>query len=351
MLSFVEIKPGGRIFSEAQRFELDPAALFRFIAEEYGLSADSRFISIDHDVYGPIVRRFGYSRPEAAAFCDALKASLTEASPSIRSLLASLKVALKGIEIVYLPTYRRIELPLSRKDTRDQPSRRRKPFRVTGNLGSRVYFFIDRDFDDLAGRDADDGTTFMIDRYSVENYLVSADVLEELLKDEFHCHAEPRVREEIIRVFESRFNEFLAATKEINLRLFIARQLKLELKKNIPEGVNHLAVVELTRVTPVQAAADSIIVYDEKPEPADLDRLTRAFEAFNPADRYRGKFCHVFFMKWLDLLSEDRRQDRSRHFYALARPRMVRMQSISLGMLASKSQLPHGLSEFIATVQ
>src|ERR1700726_4108381 len=86
--------------------------------------------------------------------------------------------------------------------------------RDLGGLSSRVYFFVDRDFDDLAGNDSD-AVTFMTDRYSVENYLVTTRVFEELLKDEFHCHAEPGLRKEVVLQFEQRFQEFLALTKEI----------------------------------------------------------------------------------------------------------------------------------------
>ncbi len=43
--------------------------------------------------------------------------------------------------------------------------------RDLGDIGKGVYFFVDRDFDDLRGEDPWDDL-FMTDRYSVENYLV-----------------------------------------------------------------------------------------------------------------------------------------------------------------------------------
>ncbi|WP_456744867.1 DUF4435 domain-containing protein [Bradyrhizobium sp. USDA 4354] len=48
-----------------------------------------------------------------------------------------------------------------------------------------MYFFVDRDFDDFRGFQSDPATTFCTDQYSIENYLVTREVLEELLKDDF----------------------------------------------------------------------------------------------------------------------------------------------------------------------
>jgi hypothetical protein len=89
--------------------------------------------------------------------------------------------------------------------------------RDLGNLASRVYFFIDRDFDEYRGFQPDPATTFATDQYSIENYLVTRQVLEELLKDEFHCHAEPEVRSACLDVFDERLSQFLAATKVAQL--------------------------------------------------------------------------------------------------------------------------------------
>jgi hypothetical protein len=158
------------------------------------------------------------------------------------------------------------------------------------------------------------------------------------------------VRGEVIEQFQRRLSEFLNVTREINRRLFIARNLRLQLLRSLPDGINHIAVVELSRVSPAPGTGEEIIVFAEEP-PEQLDQLTAVFESLNRTHRYRGKFSHLFFMKWLDLLCADRRDAQSNFFARLQRPRAVNIQSISLGMLASKSELPVGLPEFIAAVQ
>jgi hypothetical protein len=222
--------------------------------------------------------------------------------------------------------------------------------RDLGGLSNRVYFFIDRDFDDLAGNDSSP-VSFMTDRYSVENYLVSAQVFEELLKDEFHCHAEPKLRKEIIGQFERRLEEFLSVTKEINRRLFVARQLKLQLLKHLPDSINHIAIVDLSSVSKAKFKPEEIIVLAQEPDEKDVERLSAEFEKLIPIERYRGKFSHLFFMKWLELLCADRKEQNPACFVSLEQPRVVPIQGITLGMLASKSDYPVRLREFIEAVQ
>lgn len=220
---------------------------------------------------------------------------------------------------------------------------------LTG-LASRVYFFIDRDFDDLAGHD-DGADTFMTDQYSVENYLVTKEVLEELLKDEFHCHGEPQVREHLRAEFEKRYSEFLQIIKEVNKRLFIARRLGIQLKKTLPDSINHLAVVGLSSVTAAAAQPDVVVAFSSEPSKQDEDRLSDEFSKLDPSTRYRGKFNHLFFMKWLALLCSERREPNSNTFPGLKKTRVVNIQGITLGMLASKSSLPTAFRDFIEAVQ
>ncbi|UQR61818.1 DUF4435 domain-containing protein [Bradyrhizobium sp. C-145] len=218
------------------------------------------------------------------------------------------------------------------------------------SLASRVYFFVDRDFDDMAGNE-ESADTFMTDQYSVENYLVTKEVFEELLKDEFHCHAEPQVREHLLAEFERRYSEFLQIIKEVNKRLYIARRLGIRLTKQLPDSINHLAVVALNSVTASTHQPDAIVAFSSAPCKQDEDRLADEFSQLDPPTRYRGKFNHLFLMKWLDLLCCERRDANSNMFPGLNKARVVNIQGITLGMLASKSSLPTGFRDFIQAVQ
>ncbi|MDN3273377.1 DUF4435 domain-containing protein [Frankia sp. RB7] len=222
--------------------------------------------------------------------------------------------------------------------------------RDLGDLAARVYFFIDRDFDEFRGFDADPATTFATDQYSIENYLVTREVLEELLKDEFHCHAEPDVRSKCLDVFDKRLAEFLAATEAINFRLFIARRNGFVLKKHLPTRINGIAQVALDAVNPVAIGPEKIVIFDEQVTIERFQALKEDFAALNPPMHYRGKFKLLFFMKWLELLAADRAAQNSTHFEKLKNPKGVNSGGITIGALASKSDAPIGLKDFLHTV-
>jgi hypothetical protein len=223
--------------------------------------------------------------------------------------------------------------------------------RDLGDLAERVFFFIDRDFDDYRGFDPEPATTFMTDRYSVENYLVTRDVLEELLKDEFHCHAEPNVRKGVLDHFDERLAEFLACTKAINFRLFVARRKKFELTRTIPNRINNIAQISLDSIQPAEGGPEQIIAFEEQLDGEEEASLLAEFEQLDPRARYRGKFAHMFLMRTLELMAADRRSDNRVIFARMDRPRPVNVAAITIGMLASKSAVPEGLPDFIQAVQ
>ena len=83
--------------------------------------------------------------------------------------------------------------------------------RDLAQLGDNVFFLVDRDYDDLVGFNSID-KMFVTDMYAVENYIVDDEVLEELLRDEFPCHAKPDVRRLIVEVFRKDYKDFLRHT-------------------------------------------------------------------------------------------------------------------------------------------
>jgi hypothetical protein len=222
--------------------------------------------------------------------------------------------------------------------------------RDLGGLASRVYYFIDRDFDDHREYAPDPATTFMTDQYSVENYMVTRDVLEELLKDEFHCHAEPDIRADILDQFQRCLTEFLQSTAEINFRLFVARRMKFELQRHLPNRINHIAQIELEGTTPINVDPEQIVVFQEELSQDERSALRAEFDELDPSRRYRGKFNFLFFSRWLELLASDRRAETSKCFSRVGQPRSVNTGALNLGMFASKSSVPEGLAEFVTAI-
>jgi energy-coupling factor transporter ATP-binding protein EcfA2 len=94
---------------EARRLELDNAA-FYLLLEELATNPDR--IHADDDVATTLTQKFGYSSP-ALAHCQKLRETLENEVSTIMQTLRLLRNALRDIEVVYLPTYRRIELAVA----------------------------------------------------------------------------------------------------------------------------------------------------------------------------------------------------------------------------------------------
>lgn len=222
--------------------------------------------------------------------------------------------------------------------------------RDLGNISENVYFFIDRDFDDLRGELAD-ANTFMSDNYSVENYLVSSDILEELLKNEFHCHGDVTVRASILDMFERMYSDFLLHTQEINLRLFLCRRLRIKLKAPLPDKINKIACILPASISPSTFASAEVVQAEREPNADECASLSEEFAGFDGSQRYRGKFALLFFLKWLENLATDRNSSAPIIFPEPLRGYKVRFQNIGLDSLASKSDTPPGLHCFLRSLR
>lgn len=214
-------------------------------------------------------------------------------------------------------------------------------------LRNRVYFFVDRDFDDLAGHE-DGADLFMTDRYSVENYLVERSVLVEILKDELHCHGNPIVRNEVADLFDRLYDTFLRITKEVNFKIFYAKRVGIE-ARGVPNKINRIANVDLTSVTELDVPVEKAVTLSPETQPSH--ELRAEFELLDPRTRYRGKFALLFFSKWLEKLEEERIARNTDLMKECDPVTRTKRSDISLGTLASKSGLPVGFSDFISSIE
>lgn len=122
-----------------------------------------------------------------------------------------------------------------------------------GGLVLNTYFFVDRDFIDLNGFNAKiDESIYMTDSYSFENYLVSASVVDDLLRDEFPLHESPHIRQQVVDLFKMAYKQFLYITGEFNWHLYLARNLDIELAEKLPSRLSSYASVSLHAVKSVE---------------------------------------------------------------------------------------------------
>lgn len=134
------------LMAVAKQYGIDPLGLVDFIDNEY---SDDMTPSQLHsnEIFEAIQSKLGYAPQEARKVCDRLRHSLGGRSENIEHIRRSLRVALQGVEVVYLPTYRRIELPLS-VDVDEVPryGRRRKSIQSMLGISKRNLFAADINF-------------------------------------------------------------------------------------------------------------------------------------------------------------------------------------------------------------
>jgi hypothetical protein len=221
--------------------------------------------------------------------------------------------------------------------------------RDVGGLGKGVYFFIDRDFDDSRGVAIDD-SIYMTDRYSIENYLVCEDVLEEVLKIEYHCQAQPAVRTAVKTEFNRLYQKFLSETVDINRELHAARRLKIELGSPLPKSAGKFVTVSLSDVIRTATPSADVIKPKRAITADEFEGLRAEFENLVPIERYRGKFALLFMLKWLEELAKDRSSATSQLFVGLDCNVKVNFGRLSVVTLASRSVPPQAFRDFFEKV-
>ncbi|WP_162592891.1 DUF4435 domain-containing protein [Variovorax sp. PBL-E5] len=216
---------------------------------------------------------------------------------------------------------------------------------LTG-LSRRALYFVDRDFDDLQGH-ATSTAIFMTDCYSIENYCVTTEVFEDVLRDEFHCNGINEARAELLQLFRDVYGDFLMKTKPLNLRIYIARKLAISQDDKLPSRLNQIAAVGLHRVDAVEGRLSETVLLEREPTEVEAQALTVEFEKLEPGARYRGKFALMFFVRWLELLRIERLGNLSGIFAAYGQPQFKVRGDFSFDVLVSRVSPPPGLKEFL----
>ncbi|WP_372396181.1 DUF4435 domain-containing protein [Azospirillum sp. HJ39] len=220
--------------------------------------------------------------------------------------------------------------------------------RDLGGLKNNVHFFVDRDYDDLEAFPNNENV-YMTDQYSIENYLVSESVLEEILKVEFPFNGKPELRFAILKLFHNSYGDFLRETKEVNRRIFYARRLGIELPDRIPVRVGHLAKITFSSCEPSGRSSTELIPFDMDTNEQVISALNDIFDKLDGAKRYRGKFAMLFFKRWLEILVSEYNTNSTGLFSEISSEMRPRSNEFTLGNFASKSSIPPEFHDLIAT--
>jgi predicted ATPase len=123
---FSQIPAESELYQIARSGDLPIGSLFMFLTEEFDYLRNDVNALHENDVFSMILRQGSYRLRDAILICERLRLDLYRRNPNIQNIFEVLQKALSDTEVVYLPTYRRIELPMV-VDQKEAIPRRRRP--------------------------------------------------------------------------------------------------------------------------------------------------------------------------------------------------------------------------------
>lgn len=133
--SLFDLPENHEIYVHARRYGISSSALIEFLGNDYPPARRSIIELSENEIFKKIVPHAGYSSVEAKKICDRLVESMRGRNANIDAIQDAIRHVIGEAEIVYLPTYRRIELPLSDEEGNSERSNGRRAPSVRSRLG------------------------------------------------------------------------------------------------------------------------------------------------------------------------------------------------------------------------
>lgn len=211
-LSVLNVSEAGELHGYARSINVDPQEFRDFLEFDYPSLVRSNAKYGSNEIFDAILSRNSHSFRESKRLCDRLVETLYDNEPNVRHVRTAIKAAMEGVEVVYLPTYRRIELPLAEEE--DHPKRygrKRQSIRSRLGISSRSLFNADIQFglSDISERLSQLNQEILFN--SNDGYReISANIINDLISGEFERVApspEDRPDKESLNLFFSRLKD------------------------------------------------------------------------------------------------------------------------------------------------
>ena len=216
--------------------------------------------------------------------------------------------------------------------------------RDVNGLRNRVYFFIDRDYDQE--KYEFDGL-YVTSFYSFENYLARSEVLAEILKNDFHLHGRPDLIAYIDSIYCKLEGKFFEIVRDLNLVLFVASSLKIKRNTKLPDRIGALADIEIDDINSKFENVFELIDLERNPTLEEVNLNRGVFDKLDPRDRYRGKFNILFFKRFLEIIYQEIKKPNDDFFKNALQDGLVPKLNLTIDTIASRSKAPKCFSTFI----
>lgn len=123
----------GELYSLSARLGVQPPSLFKFVMEDWASIRLSREDAYDNPTYSALAREFGYGGPRIDKVIDDLQISIYSQNSNVAHIMQSTRRVLGSCDVLYLPTYRRVELALRGAATEARHRRKKPRFDLASN--------------------------------------------------------------------------------------------------------------------------------------------------------------------------------------------------------------------------
>lgn len=212
-------------------------------------------------------------------------------------------------------------------------------------LKQGVYFIVDADFDGLRGGE-EGQDIYVTDTYSVENLLVSEEIVRSILTDEFQLSGAPKVVDGLVEQYSKTCDMFGKISRYVNLRIYCRAKLQLS-AGNLNNSINKFANIRFDTVTENCTDIDvrCLVPLSREPSREEVRSLEEQFDMFIPVNHYRGKYWLVFLKTWLDIIAAMRKHGKC------GLPQLSSLafssSNLSFRSLASRRAPPQSLRRFV----
>lgn len=137
-----ELSELDEVSKEARRLEIDPQKLLDFLERQYSPESFKNYDG-ESPIVTTILSRFEYSPVKGREHCDALRKSYYAKNGHLLRIYELLSENLNDIEVIYLPTFRRVELPLISQGKSRSGERRKFEFGGGGLYSGDINFGLE----------------------------------------------------------------------------------------------------------------------------------------------------------------------------------------------------------------
>lgn len=208
-----------------------------------------------------------------------------------------------------------------------------------------TYFIVDHDYDGLRGGLASDDT-YVLPGHSAENFLVTEDVVDSILRSDFGMSGQLTERESILGAFAAARSDFIDAFLPACKRLWAGVGIDLESVRVRDTTAGVEVLTNGIRLSDPDALAAVVEMRGELPQER-IEAAGAFFASREPEKWIRGKFAIKFMSAWFSALVADRRSEQPTLFPRRDSAQALPSAALDVRNLAGRASPPEGLLEFL----